>query len=277
MPKNINQFLVPFVLGFGSALLIMALFQHKGGGTPSLETPISPGRAERMTTDRQHVSQSHFVSRSQHQWHDMDSAQTRQAESVFWQAMSIVQHKLSGDNIDPTEFDTARNVVDHLSDAELEEIIRSYTRLAPHDYPEQVEIHDFAKRLGELYYRDPAEMGESPLDSPENAIPIDFDSQINRSNMVKEPQESFATFTRRIYASFDTSNYKKNSVMVKWSRVDSPEVMIYDKYRLNSAMDYNYIWLEQPDGWQQGDYQVEIFSLEDNLSLLARGGYHVTD
>lgn len=267
MSKKIVPFLVVALLSYGAGLLTMSLWSSPQGGLPAQTSATS------LPASRAHPTQLDESERKSavRQFGTEDIEDAVKPESLFWQAMTLVQHPLSGDILDIDEFAMARNAIDHFNEEELEVIIRSYTKLAPHDYPEGVDLHDFVKRMGELYYQDPLEGSETSLD----AGFIDFDSQIQTDNMTKVATDNFSADTKRIYASFDTSNYTKGSVMVKWSRIDSPEVLIFDKYRVNRSMDSNYIWLEPPDGWQNGKYQVSIYSLEDNLSPLATGVYGV--
>ena len=63
--------------------------------------------------------------------------------------------------------------------------------------------------------------------------------------------------------------------MVKWYRVDDPKVYIFDKYDISKDKNNNFVWLEKPSGWNEGLYGVEIYSMEDNLSLMAYGEYSV--
>ena len=270
MQNKILAALLIFSLGYGSGLLTMVVRQQP---TPTpvatLQPPVAKAHQDPKTPHQPTLSpdqRTRIFSQS------MSEESPSQPESLFWQAMALVQHKLAGDSMDIDEIAMGRNAIDHLSTDELENIIRSYTKLAPHDYPPGVDVRDFAKRLGELYYRSPQ---DEEVDSAEVSEFVEFDSQVATNNMVKEPQESFSNDTQRIYASFDTSNYDKNSVMVKWSRVDSPEVLIYDKYAINTSTNHNYIWLERPDGWDSGDYILTVFSLEGNLPPLATGQYRV--
>lgn len=276
MLNKILPFIVTALLSYGAGLVTVSLWPSLQavllGPTPTTRLPATSPRQAYPDQPEKKPS----VRRSAIFQHGMDENDDAvKPESLFWQAMALVQHPLAGDTLDIDELAMARNAIDHFNADELEVIIRSYTKLAPHDYPEGVDIHDFAKRLGELYYLDLLEGGDTSFDAAEYAGLIDFNSLVQADNMSTEATDNFSSDTKRIYASFDTSNYTKGSVMVKWSRIDSPEVLIFDKYRVDRSMGSNYIWLEPPDGWENGTYQVNIYSLEDNLSPLATGVYGV--
>ncbi len=168
-----------------------------------------------------------------------------------------------------------RAAVEQLHDDELLDLVQTYTGLIPQDLPEDVPVVDFAERLGEIYYSDSFERAGNQLDDPILASHVEFDIHCDEDNRTVEARQGFAADNRRIYASFESSGYNEKNVMVKWSRVDSPEVLVYDKYPVNTGKGHNYVWLERPNDWESGYYQVEIFSLADNLSLMARGDYEV--
>ena len=168
-----------------------------------------------------------------------------------------------------------KEAVEDLSEDELLDLMATYTRLAPDDIPAEVNVRDFADRLGEIYFGDSFARQDNYLDNPEEAAAMEFATRADSNNQAVEPRQDFQAQEKRIYASFANSDYQERDVMVKWSRADSPEVYVYDKYPINTSKDHNYVYLEQPNGWENGDYQVEIYSLADNLSLMARGNYAV--
>lgn len=261
MSNKIFAFIVVVLLAYGAGVLAMFLWPSPQAALEAQTQPVQPEK-------KSAVRRSAILQRGVAKVDDTVDLE---------QAMALVQSPLASEPLNIDELVMVRNAIDHLNEDELEVIIRSYTTLAPHDYPEGVAIHDFAKRLGELYYLDLLEGSDIPFDALEYAGVIEFDHQIQADNLVEEATDNFSSDTKRIYASFDTSAYTKGSVMVKWSRIDSSEVLIFDKYRVNRSMESNYIWFEPPGGWENGKYQVSIYSLEDNLSSLATGVYEISE
>lgn len=246
-----------FAGGYGSGLLTMALW------------PMGQGKAD-VSAELAHGSSVVEVARPQPPA-DRGSGFRPEPE----RGASASRHSMDRITSLASNPRLLRAAVAQYSDDELLEMIGAYTRLAPHDLPEDVAVAEVAERLADIYYGDSYDRAGNPLDNPGFVGGMEFDVSKAPANRVVDPRELFAGTDKRIYASFETGGYEKREVMVKWSRVDSAEVLIYDKYPIMAGADHNYVWLEQPQGWDVGDYQVEIYSLEDNLSLLARGSYGV--
>ncbi len=247
-----------FVVGYGSGVVSMGYWQKPHG-------PVAAeGDLAESSMSQDAVVPSGLAVSSRQQARRQAPQSVSLQDSLFWQAGTMTP--------DPTLISVA---VSQFSDEEVLDMITAYTHLAPHDLPEDVAVKEFAGRLAEIYYGDSFDRPGNPLDNPGFVGEMEFDVTKAAANRVPEPRDLFTATDKRIYASFETSGYDDRAVMVKWSRVDSPEVLIYDKYPIMVGMGHNYVWLEQPQGWEAGDYQVEIYSLADNLSLLARGSYGV--
>ncbi|MEN8140137.1 MAG: hypothetical protein ABFR97_02835 [Thermodesulfobacteriota bacterium] len=274
MQKRTLSTLAIFVLGYGAGLITMLLSQPHPPTGPEL-SPRANSSSQASGLKSTAPTETATAQPAGRQQRNRASSWTQQQrpnanqESMFWQAMTLVQHGIDSDSLSQGGVAAA---LDRLNDEELTDIITTYTKLAPHDYPPGVDTRDFAQRLGEIYYQNPAVPDDSELD----LSPVEFGKSVKVDNKLRDQQECFSQGTNRIYASFATGeDYASNSVMVKWSRLDSPEVLIYDKYAINRGTTENYVWLEIPNGWEPGVYKVQIFSLENNLNPLFTGSYTV--
>lgn len=158
------------------------------------------------------------------------------------------------------------------SDEEIVYFLKNYMNIDHSDLPEGVSAVDYAARLGQIF------TDTSGVDSPEKESQgekVEFDVATNQDYQAMTPKEEFTPSDNKIYASFNTDNYDKKKVMVKWYRMDDPKVYVFDQYPITSDKSNNYVWLEKPGGWGEGNYGVEIYSTESNLDLMASGQYAV--
>lgn len=164
------------------------------------------------------------------------------------------------------------NKFDNLADYEVVDFLKNYIHISDADIPKGVSAVDFAGRLGEIFTNGV----DKPINNTGiNIEPVEFDVATNSDFQAATPTQEFKTSDNKIYASFNTENYQEDKVMVKWYRVDDPKVYIFDKYDISNDKNNNFVWLEKPSGWNEGLYGVEIYSMEDNLSLMAYGEYSV--
>ncbi|MBU0680658.1 MAG: hypothetical protein KKD73_04465 [Proteobacteria bacterium] len=253
--RKVLLWLLIFAVGYGGGLVTVGLWPEGHDKPAALAEKVSGGSASEGAPESR-------------------TGRLSPSPAAAEQVTSASRHSKVRVSRSITDPQLLRAAVAQYSDAELLRMIAAYTHLAPHDLPEDVAVADVAERLAEIYYGDSFDRA-GPLDDPGRVTGMEFDVNKAAANRVADPQELFTVTDKRIYASFETSGYGEREVMVKWSRVDSPEVLIYDKYPIMVGMDHNYVWLEQPQGWEAGKYQVDIYSLADNLSLLARGTYDV--
>jgi hypothetical protein len=69
--------------------------------------------------------------------------------------------------------------------------------------------------------------------------------------------------------------YRENEVFVKWYRIDEPEILLFDQYAIRRDAEFSYVWLEQENGWAEGEYAVEFYSADEALKKIASGRYSV--
>ena len=84
----------------------------------------------------------------------------------------------------------------------------------------------------------------------------------------------FEAGNKTIFALFDSSAYADTRVLVKWYHADSGRVVLFKQFEI-SAGDSNYIWIDNNNGFEAGNYRVEIYRVNETLSLLSSGEYRV--
>ena len=189
---------------------------------------------------------------------------------------------IEGDNNRPIdEIISQKLEAMNLDDQEILGLIQSFINIDSDDVPSQMPIKDFAAKLVEIAAHGvltPAQ-GESTTNGP-TPLPVYFDTSTNQDFSVLDPKETFLSEENKIFAAFDSShltddNVLVDSVLVKWYRTDQPQVLLMKSFPIRPLSNYNHIWLERPQGWPMGDYQVEIYSFQDDLDVIASGKYNI--
>lgn len=169
----------------------------------------------------------------------------------------------------------------NLNDQEMMGLIQSFIDIDPDDVPREIPIMDFAVRLVKIAAN--GVLTPVEIESIKNAlppVPVYFDTSTNPDYSVKDPRETFFSEQTRIFASFDSSqltddNVLVDSVLVKWYRTDQPQILLMKSFPIRPLSNYNHIWLDRPQGWSRGNYQVEIYSFQDDTKLFASGQYNI--
>ena len=155
-------------------------------------------------------------------------------------------------------------------------LIQSYVNIDADDIPVEMTVKDFAVKLTEVLAKDilePLSIESNTEDT--NSNNIEFGTSTLEDNSATEPRKIFTPDETKIFATFDTSQNTDDEVLVKWFKIDQPEVFLFKKFPINPDNNYSYIWFEQPTGWSKGEYSVEIYSLKDNLKILAMDQYEI--
>ena len=160
-------------------------------------------------------------------------------------------------------------------------LIQSFINIDSDDVPSQIPIKDFAVKLVKIAANGvlTTEQSESITNDP-LPLPVYFDTSANPDYSVSDPRETFSPDETKIFASFDSSqlvddNVLIDSVLVKWYRTDHPQILLMKSFPIRPLSNYNHIWLDQPQGWPRGDYQVEIYSFHNDSDLIASGKYDI--
>ena len=163
-------------------------------------------------------------------------------------------------------------IINEMSDRELTAVVTSITGFTEEELEQVPDKRAFVKRLTEVA------MAGVLTDPPPREMTLEeiaFSSLVNPDNSATLPQETFHSDAERIYAVFATDEYAQEEVLVKWFKTDQPSVLLFERFPVVSADEYSYVWLESPDGWDAGEYQVSIHAADAQLKPLAVGSYAV--
>ncbi|WP_133166254.1 hypothetical protein [Marinobacter fuscus] len=100
-------------------------------------------------------------------------------------------------------------------------------------------------------------------------------SGTNRLNV----QSKFLSLNKSLYAHYKVpDDYSKTFVYLKWTSTSDDALLILDKQPLTgTAPEMQQAWLRYTDGWPPGEYQVELISAEEGLSVLAAQAFEVIE
>jgi hypothetical protein len=88
-------------------------------------------------------------------------------------------------------------------------------------------------------------------------------------------RDRFDAGDSRIYAFFPTDRYERDTVMIKWLRGDRNQILAFERYPIRPGDAHGYVWLRPRGGWEPGQYQVNVYAADEEVTLLAHGRYRV--
>lgn len=169
----------------------------------------------------------------------------------------------------------SRRIIHEMSDDELVSTITSITKIDAEDLDEISDLRQFAGRLSDI-----AMSGlitddlSDEFDS--SSIDVEFATDASSSRGAEDPSLEFQIDTRKIYAVIPNQGDGAETVMVHWYRIDQPEILLFDQYKVSPNDEFSYVWLKSSNReWAVGDYRVEFFSDDEFLTPIGSGSYRV--
>ena len=158
-----------------------------------------------------------------------------------------------------------------MSDRELHSIVASLAHLSPEVLDEVTDVRAFAARLAEVAMEDIVEPGTEMSDADR----VVFATRPTVADPGSLAWDRYDVDDSRIYAFFPTDHYEQDAVMVRWFRSDRPQILAFERYPINSGDAYGHVWLHPKGGWEPGQYQVDVYSADEEVTPLAQGRYAV--
>jgi hypothetical protein len=185
------------------------------------------------------------------------------------------------EEVNDLEASIADAVYRHIEELGLEEdalssLLYEFTQISREDIPPTLSIQEFAAHVAEIAAKDIWTVG-ARLSLPEDPTVTDirFGTSPRQSGSTESPSTRFSTYDARIYAVFDTRTYEHSGVLLKWYRIDRPELFILQKYEIDPHAAYNYVWYKRKEGWPTGQYRVEVYSLGQSFRMISSGQYEI--
>lgn len=163
------------------------------------------------------------------------------------------------------------NIVNQMSDRELIAAVSSISDFAGRDIKKAPDMRRYATRLSEIALG--GITGEPSIGPGE--IEIEFSTSLEQGNSAPDAQSRFGTEDGKIYAVFPNEDVPSGPVLVKWSRTDQPELLLFEQYSINRQRERSYVWFKPQEGFPPGEYQVDFYGSGGELDHLGAGTYSV--
>jgi hypothetical protein len=183
------------------------------------------------------------------------------------------------DNSEPSIHDDVRRIEEPgPREDDLESLLCDLAGITPEDIPPTLSIQDFAAQVAAIATKDIWTVREGgPLAADSTVTDIRFGTSPRPPEPSDSPRTRFSNYDTRIFAVFDTSDYAYPSVLLKWCRVDHPELIVLQRYEIEPYAAFNYVWYNNKDGWPNGQYRVEVYSLGESFRMISSGQYEVSE
>ena len=95
-----------------------------------------------------------------------------------------------------------------------------------------------------------------------------------KSGLEDSRANTFETTNKAIYAFFDTSAYQDENIFVKWYESKQGRMALFKQFPI-AQENTNYIWIHNSGGFTKGQYQVEVYRINESFDLLSKGNFEV--
>ncbi len=174
--------------------------------------------------------------------------------------------------LDAASAELIRGLIAGMSELELIDTVSGTALFSEAELEDISDVRGFVERLVSIAL---SGVVAPPEEIPPQAMQVEFSTSVESDNAPTAAREIFGSDSDRIYAVFPTEQYGLDSVLVKWQRLDEPELLVFDRYPIGAMDRDSYVWLSQPEGWNQGAYEVTIYAAEESLDPIAVGFYEV--
>lgn len=182
---------------------------------------------------------------------------------------SIDYTDLAGLVLSPT-VERVSSIIDNMSESEVKLALLSVTAFGEQELESIDNPAHFATRLltAALFKEDRAS-------NASNLGSIDFGSQVESDNTIKEPATRFNAGMDKLYASFSLEE-PVEQVFIKWFQNSPYKLKLFNKYTIDKSQSSNYVWYK-PKAWNPGLYTVEVYAIDSDLTILASSSFQVSE
>jgi hypothetical protein len=106
-------------------------------------------------------------------------------------------------------------------------------------------------------------------------VDIEFSTSVGENHSAPDAQERVGPNNEKLYAVFPNDELPDGPILLKWSRTDQPELLLFEKYAVNRRREHSYVWFKPQEGFPPGEYQVDFYSADGELDHLGAGSYSV--
>ncbi len=157
-----------------------------------------------------------------------------------------------------------------MSDDEIASVLSSMTALGSEKLRRVRDPRAYAHRMAELGLA--GLLSESEFDDPQ-LLDVHFRNAGISKSQRRRIGGSFCPRAR--FRQLRMGEYDGDEVLVKWTRVDDPKIMLFRHYEIRPDAEHNHVWLKPDAGWNPGRYRVAFYSADEVMRPLAVGHYQI--
>jgi len=155
--------------------------------------------------------------------------------------------------------------IQSMSEPEVSQKIATFFNISTDEQPRELSSKEFAIKLLSIATN---ENEIVDIESPFQEIVFSSDRDGN-------PSYVFPRGIKKIIAHFDVSFFLDKKVFIKWVNQESGKIELFNFYAISPDRKKNFVWLKKKKGWETGSYQVNIYSLNNKLKLVAYGSFEI--
>lgn len=160
-------------------------------------------------------------------------------------------------------------IIDQMDEDELISLVTSLTDYSRSELENVEDMRAFVERLAEVAMDGTVVPAEELGAEVEN---VSFAGEVLENNAPDSPNRHFRSDQERIYATFPSGELEGARIVAKWTRMEDGEIMLFRRYVINPGDEWSYVWVGVPsDGWRPGDYRVDFYTADEQMSLIASG------
>ena len=164
--------------------------------------------------------------------------------------------------------------INNMSD---EEIYEKVSEVFNEKYLENVDNPKaFASRLTDIALTDEDEESVNAEGTANSEVQISISQFPGYQEMISN--QVVVSQYRRLYVNMISSLPVPNG-LIKWKNLSEDKVIMFRGLSFHSRNDSQYVWglPKNDEGWQPGQYQVSVYQINNELTLLATKVYSVTE
>jgi len=153
----------------------------------------------------------------------------------------------------------------------VKELITKFTDITEDDMPsDNTKLGEYAVNLFRIFE------GESSVSSTAVAENVLFTTSVNADNSPISPTIFFKPGDRQIYACFANQGALTGlaKLVHRWTYKNTGVIEKLETRPIDPNAPFNFIWVRKTEGWQVGEYEVELFKTQ-TLEKIAGGNFSV--
>jgi len=134
----------------------------------------------------------------------------------------------------------------------------------------------FAQRLTDIALTDEDEKSTNESGVANSEVRISISQNPGYQEMTSD--QVVVSQYRRLYVNM-TSSLPVPNGLIKWKNLSEDKIIMFRGLTFHSNNDSQYVWVrpKSDDGWQRGLYQVSVYQINNELTLLATKNYTVSE